>query len=389
MKRFILSFVMLLMSLVILPANAQTTPPSIAEIVSNNSNYSLLLQAVSIADPIVLETLSNPGELTLFAPTNQAFRNLAAFFGTDLDTLLADPEIVTELLLYHVSPQALNTAQIIAFNGGALDTLSEARVRVNVSGVVIRLNDVVRIINPLNQQASNGFVHTLSDMIFPFTIQPQLEALSGQPPAAAIPEPAAIPPAPIAADGDRLTVTGLEDYPTEPQTEIVTVASFADRLTIAGRVVSDSRYSTLELILREVAPDYLDLLNNPDVELTLLAPTNSAFTIAFNTLGIRLEDALAYPELLRQILAYHVVEGAFPASAVRTLNGQQVGTILASDDTVEVFTVDVSGTRITLNDSARVTTADRFATNGVIHTVDNVLLPQVAIDTLSELGLLD
>jgi transforming growth factor-beta-induced protein len=387
MKRFMFMLIAISLSLMVsLPVSAQDEGSTIADLLANDANYSLLLQAVNIADPIVLETLNGSDEITLFAPTNQAFRNLASYFGTSLDTLLADPEVVTELLLYHISPQALTTAQVSAYDGGALETLSEARVRINVVSGVIRLNDVVRIISPMNQEASNGLIHTLSDMVFPFTVQPQLEALSGQQIVFQQPEPIVTPMPPIAVDGERLTVTGEEDYPAEPQTEIITVAPFADRLTIAGRLVSDSRYSTLELILREVAPDYLDLLNNPATELTLFAPTNSAFTITLNQLGITLTDALENPAILRQIVAYHIVEGALPAQEIRALDGEQIGSILANGDIVESLTISTNGRRITLNGSAWISTPDRFATNGVIHTVDSVLLPASAIEALDALA---
>ena len=79
-------------------------------------------------------------------------------------------------------------------------------------------------------------------------------------------------------------------------------------------------------------------------------------------------DALAEDrEMLRAVLLYHVVEGEARASDVasmrsaETLNGDSVR-LRASADTVRV-------------DAARVVKADVTASNGVIHVIDEVLIP--------------
>jgi uncharacterized surface protein with fasciclin (FAS1) repeats len=74
---------------------------------------------------------------------------------------------------------------------------------------------------------------------------------------------------------------------------------------------------------------------------------------------------------LASILTYHVVPAEVPASAVEsgevtTVNGQII-TIDATDDGVTI--TDANG------DEATVTATDIFASNGVIHVIDSVLLP--------------
>lgn len=98
---------------------------------------------------------------------------------------------------------------------------------------------------------------------------------------------------------------------------------------------------------------------------TVFAPTDEAFAaIAQETLNGLLADT----ERLAAVLTYHVVAGRYTASAVAglssapTLNGKAV-TISASGGSVRV-------------DGATVTATDIEASNGIIHVIDRVLLPE-------------
>lgn len=99
-------------------------------------------------------------------------------------------------------------------------------------------------------------------------------------------------------------------------------------------------------------------------EFTVFAPTDQAFETLFATLGINgIEDLTA--EQLTPILLYHVVSGKVPSSAlssgyVPTVNGAAVK-------------IDVSS-MVMVNEST-VTIADIRAANGIIHVIDQVLLP--------------
>ena len=98
---------------------------------------------------------------------------------------------------------------------------------------------------------------------------------------------------------------------------------------------------------------------------TVFAPTDEAFAkLPEGTLEALLEDK----EKLTAILTYHVVPGTITADQVaamtsaRTVNGKELG-IAATGGTVTVGT-------------ATVTQADIPASNGVIHVIDTVLLPE-------------
>jgi uncharacterized surface protein with fasciclin (FAS1) repeats len=99
---------------------------------------------------------------------------------------------------------------------------------------------------------------------------------------------------------------------------------------------------------------------------TVFAPTDAAFNRAFDALGVDAEDLLAQPEVLEDILEYHVVEGAVLSS---DLSGGDVETLNGESIQVNVFDETV-----TIND-ATVIQADIVANNGVVHVIDTVLLP--------------
>ena len=98
---------------------------------------------------------------------------------------------------------------------------------------------------------------------------------------------------------------------------------------------------------------------------TVFAPNNEAFNNLFSKLGVSgIKDLTA--EQLKPILLYHVVSGKVMSSdltntKVATLNGQEL-------------TVDLSdGVKI---NKSTVIAADISGNNGVIHVIDEVLIPQ-------------
>ena len=102
---------------------------------------------------------------------------------------------------------------------------------------------------------------------------------------------------------------------------------------------------------------------------TVFAPTDAAFEEALKALGITAEQLLARDDLA-DILKYHVVGGAKVMSTDLKAGEQKVGSLEGSE-----LTVTVAGGKVMVND-ASVRTADVAASNGVIHVIDKVLLPQ-------------
>jgi uncharacterized surface protein with fasciclin (FAS1) repeats len=112
---------------------------------------------------------------------------------------------------------------------------------------------------------------------------------------------------------------------------------------------------------------------------TVFAPTNDAFA----KLPAGTVDTLLKPEnkpTLTKILTYHVVPGKFAAAdVVKAINA---GGGKAELKTVAggTLTAKLSGSDVILSDekggSAKVTIADVFQSNGVIHVIDAVVQPK-------------
>ncbi len=122
-------------------------------------------------------------------------------------------------------------------------------------------------------------------------------------------------------------------------------------------------FTTLVAALQEA--DLVETLQG-EGPFTVFAPTNNAFDQLLMDLDITADELLAHPDLSK-VLTYHVLEGEVMSTDLEdemeaeTINGQKV-------------VVDLSD-GVMIND-ANVTTADVEATNGVIHIIDTVLVPE-------------
>ena len=120
----------------------------------------------------------------------------------------------------------------------------------------------------------------------------------------------------------------------------------------------------LNLIL-EKAAELVETLSGPG-PFTVFAPTDEAFAQIPED---QLNALLADKEALTAVLTYHVVAGKVMAadvvklSTAETVNGQSVSVML-QDGKVMI-------------DGAQVITADISTSNGVIHVIDKVILPEM------------
>ena len=99
---------------------------------------------------------------------------------------------------------------------------------------------------------------------------------------------------------------------------------------------------------------------------TVFAPTNAAFEKLDPT---TLNTIISTPSLLTALLQYHVVSGEVYSA---DLSNGAVPTLLSGKS----VNVSIAGGTVTLNGSSKVTMADVGASNGVIHIIDEVLLPE-------------
>lgn len=121
-------------------------------------------------------------------------------------------------------------------------------------------------------------------------------------------------------------------------------------------------------------------LADTTVSLTVFAPTNDAFTKLATQLGFSSADAMvtALPaSTLASILQYHVL-GSRKLAADLTAGGTTQATLYKLNGNTVSLTLNFTG-GVNIQDgaltTAKVTTADVAASNGVIHVVDKVLVP--------------
>ena len=154
------------------------------------------------------------------------------------------------------------------------------------------------------------------------------------------------------------------------------VLSSNPTLNIVETAVSNENFSTLVAAVQ--AGDLVEALSS-EGPFTVFAPTNDAF----NNLPDGTLETLLMPEnkeTLQSILTYHVVAGKFMAedvvNAINENGGEfSVTTLQGNDLTLKmwegsVYVKDAAGNK------AKVIITDVETTNGVIHAINNVVLPE-------------
>jgi uncharacterized surface protein with fasciclin (FAS1) repeats len=141
---------------------------------------------------------------------------------------------------------------------------------------------------------------------------------------------------------------------------LTAASSLASAADIVDTAVSAGQFNTLVKAVQ--AAGLVDTLKGKG-PFTVFAPTDEAFAkLPAGTLESLLQDK----EKLAKILTYHVVPGKVTASqvkpgSVKTVQGQSL-------------TVRTEGGGVMV-DNARVIKTDVMASNGVIHVIDSVVLP--------------
>merc|ERR1712002_572268 len=272
--------------------------------------------ATTLVDLVTLaglgETLSGEGPFTVFAPTNDAFAKLPASL---VDTLKGDTELLKQVLLNRVVAGSVKSGDIT--NDIVVKAVGGQDIRANIyrkkhGHGVITVNGA-QVVHP-DFVASNGVIHFVSDVLYPFT----------------------------------------------PEKTIAEVAS------------SDPRFSTLVTAL--TAADLASVLSTPG-PFTVFAPTNDAFAkVPAATLDSLLSDNGA----LTKVLLRHVVPGTVYSKGVYWSTHNTAGEEGGSEDMIATQVFKAGHVRVVsfsggVRQSAKVIDADILASNGVIHVIDSVI----------------
>ncbi|MDA7716990.1 fasciclin domain-containing protein [bacterium] len=270
---------------------------TIADFVTENSDYSSLLAALKRAD--LVTTLSGTGNFTVFAPNNAAFD--VFLDGKALEDVPV--EDLRKVLLNHVLNVKVTSGQITTGY-----VLNEANISTYIekSGSSVKINGEATV-TTADIDRSNGVIHAVDKVI-----------------------------------------------------NIPTMLDF---------VTKDSNLSSLASVATTNSATVVAALGSEDSSLTLLAPTNAAFTALGDVSGLSSSQ-------LEQILLNHAISGKLQSTDLSTGYNNTLATYGSSDNNLSIYINTEDG--VSFNGISKVSTADIIASNGVIHIVDEVVtLPTV------------
>jgi len=313
---------------------------NIVEIAIATDDLSLLVDALIAANAGLVETLSSEGPFTVFAPTNEAFAGLLEVLGDDYNSLAdfdtqEELDLLVDILTYHVVSGTAAFAADLS-DGQTIETVNGGTVGINIKDDTVHVIDAsednASVIIP-DVEASNGVVHVINKVLLP---------------------------------------QSAIDFVASLQLEtIVDIAIATDDLSILVDALVATNAGLVE-VLSGAGP------------FTVFAPTNEAFVNLLQLLGDDYNSLADFDTdeertLLVKILTYHVVSGV-AAFSTDLSNNQEIGTVLGENITVRlnngVFIQDAT------DDEAEVVIADVEASNGVVHVINKVLIPQEILDVL-------
>ncbi|CDF33650.1 unnamed protein product [Chondrus crispus] len=364
-------------------------PTILGLVQSDPEQFGILGRAVGTVDSLV-EVLGNPGSrLTVFAPTDEAFTNLANTLVPDANLEASDKDAVVEALVTAIAPLAdveaaggATIESILLYHAlgmaAPLGKLEEMKTAKTLQGGVLSFNsgsvtddDPSRedaVVDPRNIFTQNGWVHVIDSVLLPFDLGAVVNPSEPE-----MPE-----------EGQPIDISEAEDVPD---------ATIPDpRPTILGLVQSDpEQFGILGRAVGTV-DSLVEVLGNPGSRLTVFAPTDEAFTNLANTLApdanLEASDKDAVVEALvtaiapladveaaggatiESILLYHTLGEASP---IQELEKSDTLTTLQGDS------ISVADGKVTDGDDSRddaaISTPNIFLQNGWVHVVDSVLLP--------------
>ncbi|MEM6474325.1 MAG: fasciclin domain-containing protein, partial [Planctomycetota bacterium] len=138
--------------------------PTLVDIATGNEDFSTLVSLLAQAG--LLGAVSGTDPLTVFAPANMAFESFVAEFGLEFEdgSLVIDNELLTSVLLFHVSPGNVDSGQVISST--SLDTVQGEPLSVAITGDGIVLDERAQLV-AIDLRARNGIVHVIDTVLTP------------------------------------------------------------------------------------------------------------------------------------------------------------------------------------------------------------------------------
>ena len=334
-----------------IPATAQST-----------GVHTALVAALSQAN--LVTALQSEGPFTVFAPTDQAFTDA----GIDLTTFDTDEENATlvDILTYHVYSGAVPSSAVTDGLAVTMFNGDKASFAVGTDGTVT-IGDAT--VTGADVQTSNGIIHVIDKVLMPPAGDICYNMVSNT----------IVPGATNLICNSYMyvedytmggqTITGCYNTVTHAVSDISAAECGAYMWTPAVDLAMTAGATTIHtsLVAALTAADLVTTLSGT-TDYTVFAPSDDAFTAA----GIDL-DSFDTPEeiaVLTDILLYHVVAG----TTLSTDLAEGTTTVAAANG--DDLTIQVANGAVMVGTGmANVTLADVPASNGVIHVIDQVLMP--------------
>ena len=131
---------------------------NIVEVAQEAGNFNTLLQAATAAG--LADTLANTENLTVFAPTDEAFAKIPSAI---LDALLKDKSTLRDVLTYHIVGAKVPASVAVALTEATM--LNGKKVAISFDGQDLFINDAKVIAKDI--QAKNGVIHVIDTVLLP------------------------------------------------------------------------------------------------------------------------------------------------------------------------------------------------------------------------------
>jgi uncharacterized surface protein with fasciclin (FAS1) repeats len=141
------------------PAKAAAPGRNIVQTANAAGDFKTLVMLVKRAG--LTGALSGESKLTVFAPTDAAFKKVPK---ATLAKLLADRAQLRRVLLYHVVAGDVKAAQVVQLRSAK--TLAGPRVRIRTEGGKVFLTTSSRVVKT-DVAASNGTIHVINRVLLP------------------------------------------------------------------------------------------------------------------------------------------------------------------------------------------------------------------------------
>ncbi len=145
---------------VLLPGSIANPPKNIAELAAADGRFGILLQAATEVGLDGLLSVEGP-EVTLFAPTDEAFVELLGALGLSAEELLSNKPLLTTVLLYHLVNEKLLATDVLGLE--EIFPMESEPITVNAGAGLLNDSELIET----DLEATNGVVHVINRVLVP------------------------------------------------------------------------------------------------------------------------------------------------------------------------------------------------------------------------------